>query len=366
MKKIMFLSAANSIHTVKWVNSLSKKYEIHLVYCSNHKPNMDNIANNVILHELKFNAPMGYYLNKFELKRLFENIKPDLVNVHYASGYGTLARMSKLKPVLLSVWGSDVYDFPYESNFKKKVLTKNILYAQKIASTSKVMAKQVYKVVENLKEKIYITPFGVDTDKFKNNGKRNNKKIIIGNVKTLDVKYGIDYLILGVSELLKIRKKNGEETRNIELHIYGDGNQRNELEKIVKEENLERVVFFKGKIPNDDVPNVLNKMDIFCATSVISSESFGVAVVEAMACELPVIATNVDGFSEVMVNNKTGILINKKDYLTIANALEELINDKNKRIYCGKEGRKRVLKNYNWNDNVKTMEKIYEEMIKEG
>lgn len=62
-KKVFFISAANSIHTVRWVNSLSNEFEIHLVYCKNHKPNIDNINSKVVLHELKFNAPYGYYLN---------------------------------------------------------------------------------------------------------------------------------------------------------------------------------------------------------------------------------------------------------------------------------------------------------------
>ena len=55
-----------------------------------------------------------------------------------------------------------------------------------------------------------------------------------------------------------------------------------------------------GKIPNEKVPEALNKLDIFCVTSILNSESFGVAVVEAMACEVPVVATDVDGFREVV------------------------------------------------------------------
>ena len=57
----------------------------------------------------------GYYLNAPLLQRLAEKIKPDVVNAHYASGYGTLMRRAKLKNTVLSVWGSDVYDFPYKN-----------------------------------------------------------------------------------------------------------------------------------------------------------------------------------------------------------------------------------------------------------
>ena len=84
-KRVLFLAAANSTHTVKWVNSLCENYEVHLVYCSNHQPENDRINSNVVLHKLKFKASLGYYTNAFELKKVFNEIKPDIVNVHYAS-----------------------------------------------------------------------------------------------------------------------------------------------------------------------------------------------------------------------------------------------------------------------------------------
>ena len=122
--KVFFISAASSIHTVKWVNSLSEDYEVHLIYCNNHQPKIDSVNKNVILHKLHFKAPIGYYLNSIELRKLYKKIHPDIINVHYASGYGTLARISRIKPVLLSIWGSDVYDFPNQSKIKNRILKK--------------------------------------------------------------------------------------------------------------------------------------------------------------------------------------------------------------------------------------------------
>lgn len=365
-KKVFLISAANSIHTVKWANSLSESFEIHLIYCKNHKPQNDKINSNVILHELSYNAPLGYYLNVIQLKSLYKEIKPDMINVHYASGYGTLARVSKLKPILLSVWGSDVYDFPNESKLKKRILQKNVMYANEIASTSKVMANELKKQVPMLKKEIYITPFGVDIEKFKkNNIERSDTNFNIGNIKKLEHKYGIEYLILGVKKLIEKLNDNNESVLadSIKLYIYGDGNQKEELERLIKNNNLCNSVFLMGKVPNTEVPKILNKLDVFCATSILNSESFGVAVVEAMACEVPVIATNVDGFLEVMKDNETGYIVEKKNVEQIADKLEVLLKNKELRIELGKNGRKRVLENYNWDQNVKYMKEIYLKMI---
>jgi hypothetical protein len=71
----------------------------------------------------------------------------DLLNVHYASGYGTTAALSGFRPWMLSVWGSDVYDFPYESRLKGWWLRRNLRQADLIGSTSEAMAQQVKALV---------------------------------------------------------------------------------------------------------------------------------------------------------------------------------------------------------------------------
>lgn len=362
--KIMFISAANSIHTVRWVNSLSNEFEIHLVYCKNHRPNIDNINSKVVLHELKFKAPYGYYLNVIQLRNLYKKIKPDIINAHYASGYGTLVRLAKIRPVLLSVWGSDVYDFPNESKLKKKILQKNIMFADEIASTSNIMAEELKRQVPTLRKEIHITPFGIDIQKFKKEDiKHNNSIFKIGNVKALKEVYGIEYGILAVKILKdKLSKTSNNFAKSIQFEIYGDGEEKEKLEELIRKEELQDCVFLKGKIQNDEVPNVLNNIDVFCVTS--NKESFGVALVEAMACEVPIVSTDADGFSEVMVNNETGYIVERRNVQQIANALEKLLNNPKQRIEFGKNGRKRVIENYNWEDNVKKMEEIYTRMEK--
>ena len=360
MKKLLFLSAANSIHTVKWVNALSDYYEVHLVYCSNHAPTVHKINEKVILHQLKYKAKMGYYLNKNELKKIYEQVKPDIINVHYASGYGTLARLAKLPNIILNVWGSDVYDFPNESNYKRNILKKNLLYAKKLASTSNVMAREVKRQYPELDKEIYTTPFGVDTEKFKNIKMKKDSNFIIGNIKAIKPKYGIKFIILGVDDFIKELKKNKQYHNNVKCYIYGKGEQQEELQQLINELGLHDVIIFKGLIPNDEVPKALNSFDVFCAASVINSESFGVAIVEAMSSEVPVIATKIDGFSEVMVDKKTGIMVDKEDYKQISDALLFMYNNEEKRIEFGKNGRKRVLDNYDWKKNVETLIDVLE------
>ena len=297
--KVLFISAANSIHTIRWVNSLYEKgLEVVLISLKDHRNKDTNINQNIKIIYLPISGNKGYYLNRFFINKIVKNEKPDIINVHYASGYGTLGRFIKFKNKLLNVWGSDVYDFPRQSKLKKQILIKNLNSYKAIASTSCCMAKEVEQYLVK-KQKIYITPFGVDTEKFKNlNLEKKEDKIIIGIVKTLESKYGIEYLIKAVKELEKILdKKNFEK---IEVRIYGKGSLKEVLENLAQELKIEKKIKFEGFIPNLKVPKVINKMDIFVVPSVLDSESFGVAAVEAMACEVPVIVSNVGGLRKII------------------------------------------------------------------
>lgn len=356
--KLLFLAAGNSIHTIRWVNTLSEKgHDVYLVYLPNHSPDVDKINCDVKLHSLKYGGNKGYYLNTKEIKKIVEKIKPDVINAHYASGYGTLARLSKMKPLLLSVWGSDVYDFPYKNFITEKIVVKNILNSDMIASTSSIMGEQVKKLVNKPNMNIETTPFGVNTDLFEvKKHKQTKENIKIGIVKTLAPKYGITMLISAISDLRA-------SDYDVYLDIYGDGPQKKELEELIKKLNLEKYVKLMGRVPNTEVPKILLTFDIFAVSSIYDSESFGVAVVEAMAAGLPVVASDVDGFTEVVENNVTGFIYPRDSKAELVKYLATLIEDNDKRSDMGEKGRKRVETFYNWDENVKKMESLYRKLV---
>jgi glycosyltransferase involved in cell wall biosynthesis len=362
--RVLLLAAGSDIHSVRWANQLAEHgNEVHLCYVANQKPAMDKFNNKICLHELKFPAPHGYYLNVLQLKRIISKIKPDILNAHYSSGYGTLGRLVGFTPYLLSVYGSDVYDFPYNKKTNMKIIRKNLKAATEIASTSNAMAIQTSYLVDIPVSKINITPFGVDVEKFsKKNIQKDDNKIIIGSIKKLSPKYGMKYGILAIDYLVKNLLDN-QKNMELEYRIYGEGEEKEELELLVKECNLENIVKFMGRVPNEVVPEALNEMDIFLGNSILDSESFGVAIVEAMACEVPVIVTDVDGFKEVVDNGNAGLMVPRKKPQVMAENIYRLIQDTKLRKEIGRKQRDRVIKYYNWTENVKFMERIYERLV---
>lgn len=349
--KIALIAPANSIHTVKWANAFAARgHKVRLYSLPNHMNQSEAIDGRVEIVYLKTGGFGGYLRDGKELRRELERFRPDIVNAHYASGYGTLARMAKVHPLLLSVWGSDVYDFPYKSPLHKHMIWKNIQNADRLASTSHVMAEQVKRLYPYEKE-IFVTPFGVDTARF---CKQDAQKecFTVGVVKLLEDKYGLTYLIRGFAKFLK-KLPAGEKAK---LLIYGKGSRRDDLQALIEQLGIADSARLCGAIPNTQVPSAISGMDVFCVPSVLNSESFGVSAVEAMACEVPVIASDVDGFTETVADGVTGFLVPREDAEAIAERLFQLHADAQLRREMGLAGRERVERLYDWEKNVSTME----------
>lgn len=364
--RILILGDSNSPHIIKLAKSLYKEGMQIIIFslttnCVDDYDELKNIqivsANFAIKRNKISIYKIKYLKSLVTLKKIINKFKPDILHAHYASSYGFLGALTRFHPFILSVWGSDIYYFPKKSYFHKKLIQYVLNKADRLLSTSNAMKKETLRYTNKI---IEVTPFGVDLEEFKPmqvNSMFNSEDIIIGTIKTLEKIYGIDYLI-------KSFKIISEKYPNLPLKllIVGDGSQRNLLKNLVKFLNLENKVIFTGKIKFKDVPKYYNMISIFVIPSL--SESFGVAGVEALACEVPVIASNVGGLSEVIEDNKTGFLVPPKDIIKLADAIEKLILDDKLRKNMGKYGRIRVSKFFNWNENVNEIIKIYYNIYK--
>src|SRR5699024_6616234 len=144
--------------------------------------------------------------------------------------------------------------------------------------------------------------------------------------------YGIDTLIrafaLAVEEV--------EFGQNIKLEITGDGADLEKLQDLVSQLGIEMQVLFHGRVEHEKVPDMLNRLDIYVALS--RAESFGVAILEASSCGLPVIVSDADGPAEVTAQNETGYIVPKDDPVAACHALIKLINDPERRVSMGEAG----------------------------
>lgn len=212
-------------------------------------------------------------------------------------------------------------------------------------------------------EHLSVTPFGVDTDTFAPSTREEDHKseIIIGTVKTLKPKYGIDVLIRSFGELIDSLPE--ERSQQCRLLIVGDGPQKEELQRLAVDLGVADRTTFVGRVAHEEVPRYLNRLDVYVALSRLDSESFGVAVLEASSCGVPVVVSDVGGLPEVVLDGETGIVVESESPDAAATAIRDLVENEEQRKAMGKAGRSHVVETYEWEECVTRMIEIYEHVV---
>lgn len=358
--KICYLADINSAHTHKWLNYFEGKgYDIHVISLG--KGEYEGVTvhsldiQDNIMKKSSEKGKLQYLKRVKRVKQLIKEIKPDILHAHYASSYGLLGALTNYHPYIISVWGSDVYDFPVKSFIHKSIIKYNLNKADYILSTSKVMKKETQKYT---KKDIMVTPFGVDINKFVPKDIKKDE-IIIGTIKTLEEKYGIEYLI----KAFKVIKDRNSEI-NIKLRIGGKGSQEGYLKELTKELKISDDVTFLGFVDKNNVVKEFQNFDIAVFPSTLDSESFGVAAVEAEACGTPVVVSDVGGLMESTNPGVTSLVAKKNSVEDLADKIEKLVIDDELRLKMGKEARKFVEDNYSLEENFNDVNKLYEKIMK--
>jgi len=146
---------------------------------------------------------------------------------------------------------------------------------------------------------------------------------------------------------------------NFNLDIYGKGHLEKKLKSLAKKNNVR--VLFKGSVPNSKIPKILSDYQLFILPSFY--EGMPKALLEAMACGLPCIGTDVRGINEVIKHNYNGLLV-KTDSKSIRRGVLKLMNDKKLRERLGKNARKTIEREYSLEKVMKKEIKIYDRLLK--
>lgn len=368
--RVLLMSDIRSEHTEKWALSLAESGIEVGIFSFNNAPYSWYEGKKGVQVLFQADNPitgsgLGEKLSYFKylpvLKKKIKEFKPDILHAHYATSYGLIGAISGFKPFVVSVWGSDVYDFPKQGKLNTFILKYVLKKATHLTSTSYCMKDETLNYTDKV---IDVVPFGIDITKFNRKEPvvfENNKAIIIGNIKPLETKYGISILILAFEKVIKAFPK-----QEFKLLLIGEGSKRIIYEQLAEERRLGDKVTFTGRISFDEIAEYHRKIDIFVCLSILDSESFGVSVVEAMASKSLIVASKVAGFNEVMGgNNSCGLMVNKESVDEAANAIISIINDPASASIRAENARNRACDLYNWDNNVKQMIDVYQKILQE-
>jgi glycosyltransferase involved in cell wall biosynthesis len=343
------LADSRSVHIKRWARSLVERgVRLTLISLAGH--DIENVE--VINLPVTGNRRLGYLRRAGAVRKLIDKIKPDLVHAHYASSFGYWGMRSGFHPFLLSVWGTDVVEFP-TNVFSRMYLERILNRADAIAATSEFLKTAARKFVKNDRRQISVIPFGVDlsTPVDKPDGPDGIRLIF---TKVHHERYGPDVLLHALKTVL-------EKVPGMTLTMAGVGPMTASLKSLAADLGIKDKVDFPGFVDYRKIPEVMARHDILVMPSL--HEGFGVAALEAGAAGLPTIATEVGGIPEVVIDGQTGLLVPPNDISALAEAIIRLSEDAGLRREFGQNARIFVEKRYNWDDCVDQMIALYESLV---
>lgn len=321
-----------------------------------------------LFRDIRYPIPNFWYLIR-KIKEVISSFKPDVVvysHMEYLTALPIFLNYSPKVPVIVTTdcipgisWNYgdkivDLFGYLYSKCIGKKIFQR--------ADGIQLLSGEVLGFVNKLnltEEKFFVIPRGTDTsafmprphnDKLKQNLGIKSGDIVVTFVGRLDLVKGVNYLIIAAKDILQ----NNDLTKFL---LIGDGSLKNKFKSMSKE--FPNNIIFLGY--REDIPEILSISDIFILPSL--SEGAANVILEASATALPVIASRVGQIPDIILDGKTGILVEPKDVPGLIKALNTLITNPMLRIEMGTEGRIRILQNYTWEIICEKIEGKYSEIL---
>jgi glycosyltransferase involved in cell wall biosynthesis len=375
--KICYVGNPQSIHLRKWIDYfIDRAASVHVI-----TPQPAEIPG-AHIHEIPISAfydlptcflyrmrGIGYILNLLrqrvlvsQMKRIIKRINPDIVDAHYLTFYGYYASRLGFHPLAITVWGSDVLIDIERYGEKRAELMKQALgKAEVILCFGEKTRKKVIEM-GIAPRKVKAAPVCVDTQALHPRQKSGKPVKTLGTTDSLTV-FSLRNLepVYDVATFVRAIPLVISQAANTRFVIAGDGSQRTYLEELTKLLGIEKRVSFVGRLPYDKLPEYLAAADIYVSTSL--SDGASASLVEAMACGLAVVTTDVGDAREWIESGENGFVVPIKSPEKLAEKITCLIKDKRLRQNAGRINRALATGKADCQREMKKVEKLYTELI---
>ncbi len=316
----------------------------------------------------KFSNILSFIYNSFKLiiklSLLLRKLKTDIIHTHL-HGASELCGFISGKLVCVKVIISTCHNingwFTKYYYLKKNLLKFVVNHSQMLIAVSRTVADAFKKQIKINPNKLIIIKNGIDLESKVSweGAKRNIPELkipadhkIMTTVASLTPQKGHIYMIRAIPFIIKYYPK-------IRYLIVGDGILKNTLINEAKRLKIDKYIIFAGI--RKDIDRILQITDIFVMPSLW--EGLPLALLEAMANSVPVVATSISSFESIVVHGFTGILVPPRDSLSLANAIVNLIEDQKKATKIAKKAMSIIKTNYDAKHMVHLLEKLYCELF---
>lgn len=289
-------------------------HKVHFITYSQ-PSRLDFLNENIFYHEVDFRTYPLFEYPPYEValsSKMVDvalNEKLDLLHVHYAIPHASAAYMARqilttkgmYVPVVTTLHGTDITLVGRDPSYEP-VVTFSINQSDGVTAVSNDLKRETLEHFK-ITRPIEVIPNFIDLERFKKQKKEHFKKAICPNGEVLIVHASNFRKVKRIDDVIRIFN-NIRKVIPAKLLLIGDGPERVTAETLCRELNICEDARFLGKL--EAVEEVLSVADLFLMPS--EKESFGLAALEAMACEVPVISSDAGGLPELNVDGVTGFL----------------------------------------------------------
>lgn len=308
-------------------------HQVHFITYSQ-PARLSNFQENLFYHEVNnVDYPLFEY-TPYETalaSKLVDVVKYeqlDLLHVHYAIPHASVAYMAKKVllaqgiyiPVVTTLHGTDITLVGKDATFAP-VVEFSINKSDGVTAVSESLRNDTYEAF-SIKNEIEVIYNFIDLDRFQRSNQEHFRRAIASEGERILIHISNFRKVKRVTDVVKMFKRVNDVLPS-KLILVGDGPERNHAERLCRELQVCSDVRFLGK--QDAVEELLAVSDLFVLPSM--NESFGLAALEAMACEVPVISTNVGGLPEINLHGRTGYLTDVGDVEAMARYAIDILGD---------------------------------------
>jgi L-malate glycosyltransferase len=330
---------------------------------------LDFFTGNIFFHEVYvshyplFDFPPYETALTSRLVDVVKHEKLDVLHVHYAIPHASAAVMAKHIlategihiPIVTTLHGTDITLVGKDKSFEP-VVSYSLNQSNGVTAVSDSLKRDTYEHFRVTRD-IEVIPNFIDFDRFSKQAKEHFKKAVSPNGEKIIIHTSNFRKVKRVEDVVRVFGKVREKM-NVKLLLVGDGPERQNIEQLCRDLNLCEGISFLGK--QDAVEEVLSIGDLFLMPS--ETESFGLAALEAMACEVPVVSSNAGGIPELNIDGKTGFMCNVGDVDAMAEKALYILGDDERLKTFKHNARQRALE-FHIDKIVPQYERMYEEVV---
>lgn len=357
--RVCYVCKGGGIHDFNCLRHLAEtgRYEIHVIAHSARFPTISGVT----MHALP-QGRVGLAIAPLAVPLLIRSLRPDIVHGNYLLTGGLFSALAFKRPLVQTAMGSDVLIAP-SSNSLYRLMVKFALNSADLVWASSVSVASAISKLGYPVEKVRVFPVGVDTCKFQGGrvstlktdfGWPNDSQVVICTRNHSEV-YGVESLVNAVPEVVAHRT-------GVRFLLVGSGPLTDQLVRRTRVLGVEAYCRFAGAVSHDLMPDYLSIADVYVSPAF--SDGTSVSLLEAMATELPVVVTDVEGNLDLIGSGRNGIVVNKGDSASIARAIGELLDSSKLRRDYGRRNRELVCQKGDFSRSMERLEGIYRDLVK--